>query len=191
MIIARPFTDLSAMAVFRQLDPSDHLEAELIRGAPAHALGLFADWRAASRACLLNLCIETSTGTPFAVLALAHTGQAGVAEAALLARNHARFARPLRELAATIRAELPKWCAEHGIHRIEARCWAGHPSAARLLSLIGFRAEADMLGFGQTGQITFRQFAWIDPGLLQADHPPAFCAPDPACSDQTALQSRS
>lgn len=161
MIRVRPFDSLSAIAVFRQLDPSDQLEAELVRGAPSPALDLFAGWWAVSRASLLNLVAETAAGTPFAVLALAHTGVHGVAEGALLARDHARFRRSLAELAAAIRARMPAWCAEHGVQRIEARCWAGHPTAARLLAAIGFDHDADLPGFGPGGRATFRQFAYV------------------------------
>lgn len=178
MIQLRPFDSLSAIAVFRQLDASDQLEAELMRGAATPALDLFADWRGAARGCLLNLVALTGGGTPFAVLALAHTGVYGVAEAALLARDHARFRRPLAELAVAIRARMPGWCLEQGVHRIEARSWAGHPTAARLLQSIGFDCEADLPGFGPGGRHHFRQFAWISPAVTAPD-PAACCTPSP------------
>lgn len=163
MIQVRPFQALSAMVVFRQLDTSDHLEAELVRGAPALALELFGDWWAVRGNCILNLVVQTPAATPFALLALANTGQAGVAQAALLARDHARFRRPLAELGAAIREQMPVWCAERGVHRVEARAWTDHPSACKFLSQIGFRAECDMPGFGPSGAVTFRQFAWLAP----------------------------
>lgn len=160
MITARPWEDLAAVAVFRQLDAADHREAELVRGAPVHALGLFADWRAVAGHRLLDLVLHTGAGTPFAVLGLAHTGQGGVASAALLARHHARYARPLAQAVVLIRARLPSWCAEQGVQRIEARSWSGHPTAGRLLRAIGFAAEADMPGFGGDGSVIFTQWAW-------------------------------
>lgn len=164
MIEARPFEDLAAMAVLSRLDVADQLEAELTRGASATALSLFADWRAmeAYRAASF---IAFSRGRPFAMFALANTGQSGVASAALLACDHARHRRALAELALTIRNTMPDFCIERGIHRIEARAWADHPTASNLLIALGFHPECDMPGFGLTGQITFRQFAWISPVL--------------------------
>lgn len=163
MIEARPFDDLTAMAVFRDLDPMDRIEAELIRGASCTHLGLFADWRAAQAGAVLSRVILTGPergARPFAVLVLGHTGQAGVAQAALLARQHRAFRRELAALARVIRQRMPDFCAELGIQRIEARCWAGHPSASRLLAAVGFAHECDMSGFGGAGRVIFRQFAW-------------------------------
>lgn len=160
MIEARPFEDLAAMAVLSRLDPADQLEAELTRGAPATALSLFAEWRAMQAIRVISH-IAYARGQAFALFALANTGQAGVAQAALLARDHAIYRRPLAELALTIRNHMPGFCAEHGIHRIEARAWADHPTASRLLTALGFHAECDMPGFGLTGAITFRQFAYV------------------------------
>ena len=164
MIEARPFDDLAAMAVLSKLDHADQLEAELTRGASATALSLFADWRAmeAYRAASF---IAYTQGRAFAMFALGNTGQSGVASAALLACDHARYRRPLAELALTIRNQMPEFCAERGIHRIEARAWADHPTASGLLTALGFHLECDMPGFGLTGHVTFRQFAWISPAL--------------------------
>lgn len=165
MITARPYDDLSAMAVIRQLDPHDQLEADLTRGAPSTALSLFAEWRSMEAIRLSSLVAHRRDGIPFAIFGLCNTGQAGVAGAALLARDHARFRRPLAELAIAIRAGMPRFAEDHGIHRIEARAWAGHPTASALLTALGFTHEADMPGFGLSGTVTFRQFAWINPAL--------------------------
>lgn len=168
MIQLRPYEDLAAMAVLQRLDPMDRVEAELVRGAATTHLALFADWRAMQPARVASWVVLTdpSRGSdPFALLAIGNTGQAGVAEAALLARDHGRFRRPLAVLAATLRSEMPGWAMERGIHRIEARCWAGHPTASRLLAAIGFAHEADMPGFGGTGTTVYRQFAWLSPAL--------------------------
>lgn len=173
MIEARPFEDLAAWSVFQRLDPHDHIEAELVRGASATPLALFCDWRAAQSIHCVSLIAQTEArrgAVPFAVFALANTGQAGVAQGALLARSHEGFRRPLAALAVRIRQKMPSVCAELGIHRIEARCWLDHPTAADLLCGIGFRHECDMPGFGKTGQIIFRQFAWTAPSV---------CAPLP------------
>lgn len=170
--------DLAGMAVFRHLDPHDQLEAELVRGQPSHALGLFADWRGMAPHAVLNLILQTAGGTPFAVLALSNTGQAGVAQGALLARDHGRFRLPLARAAIAIRDRMPAWCAEQGIHRIEARAWAGHPTAPRLLRAIGFAEECLMPGFGLTGTVAFRQFAWVAPAA-RAVAAPLFPAPVP------------
>lgn len=157
-ITLHPYEDLAALAVFQRLDPADHREAEVTRGAACTPLALWADWRAMQAACVISVVAHDGT-TPFAVVALSHTGQGGVGQAALLARDHNRFRRPLRELAARIRIYMPREAHHRGIHRIEARSWAGHPTAAHLLTLLGFAHECRMPGFG-LGQHDFHQFAW-------------------------------
>jgi RimJ/RimL family protein N-acetyltransferase len=159
-----PWEDLAAMAVFSRLDVHDHIEAELVRGAPCTALGLFAEWRMAQAQGPISLIAVTGPADrPFAVFALGNTGQAGVAEGGLLASDHARHRMALARLAVAIRQRLPAFAVETGINRIEARTWAGHPTASRLLSGMGFRHEADLPAFGRAGDQTFRQFAWTRP----------------------------
>lgn len=168
MIEARPYDDLAAMAVLSRLDPHDVMEAELVRGAHSGHLALFAEWRAMEAARLVSYVVITSPrrgAKPFALFGLVHTGQAGVAQAALLARDHREFRRPLAELALAIRAGMPGFAAKRGIHRIEARAWFDHPTASALLEALGFEHECDMPGFGLTGRITFRQFAWTCPTI--------------------------
>lgn len=167
MLELRPYEDLAAVAVLRALDWHDQTEAELIRGAATTGLALFADWRAMLAAHVISQVAHWQ-GLPFAVFALANTGQAGVAQAALLARDHARHRRALGALGAAIRAALPAEAAARGIHRIEARCWANHPTASRFLTAIGFHLDCDMPGFGRSGAITFRQFAWTCPTIPPA-----------------------
>ena len=164
MIELRAFDDLAAIVVFRHLDPSDRMEAEVMRGAPVSHLGLFADWRAMQPAAVLSL-VASAAGQPFALLMLVNTGQSGVASAALLARDHARYRLPLGRFASAIRRGMAGYCAERGIHRIEARAWADHPTASRLLVALGFQHEADMPGFGPAGRASFRQFAWLPPSF--------------------------
>lgn len=173
MIEVRPFEDLAAMAVFRHLDVNDQIEAELTRGAPAGALALFADWRAMQPHAVLSQTVAQN-GQPFAVFLLSNTGHAGVAQAALLARDHRRWRPALLRLALAMRRGLPGFAADHGIHRIEARAWADHPTASRLLAALGFTHEADMPGFGITGAIIFRQFAWTAPAPILDPIPERF-----------------
>ncbi len=164
MIDTHPYDDYLAMAVLRQLDPSDQLEADLTRGSHTGHLALFADWRAVQGVRALSLILRLDRahgGTPFAVLALANTGQGGVAQAALLSRDHKTFRFALARAAVLIREGMPEFCNAHGIHRVEARCWSEHPTAPRFLERIGFRHEADMPGFGGNGRTTFSQFAWL------------------------------
>lgn len=176
MITLRPFDDLAAHAVLSRLDMADQTEAELMRGATCTGLALFADWRAVQAAHIVSQ-VAHAHGQPFAVFALANTGQAGVAQAALLARDHHRWRGPLARLAVLIRLNMPGYAARNGIHRIEARSWVGHPTADRLLSSIGFQQECAMPGFGATGQAWFRQYAWLCPSI----YPPPPPAPnDPA-----------
>ncbi len=164
MIDARPYEDFAALSVFRHLDHRDMAEAVATRGAALPYQALWAEWRAAGAAHFLSMVVHDQSrgGVPFAVLALAHTGQAGVAQAALLARDHRRHARALAVLAGRIRDELPGYAQNVGLRRIEARSWAGHPGAATFLRKCGFTHECDMPGFGG-GAETFRQFAWINP----------------------------
>ncbi len=175
MIEIRPYEDLASMAVFRALDVHDHIEAELVRGASATALALFADWRLAQAHAPLSIVAVTGAiGRPFALLTLGNTGQAGVAQGAMLACDHNRHRHNLARLAVAIRRQMPAWCAERGIHRIEARVWAGHPSASLLLFAIGFAHECNMPGFGLTGTEVFRQFAWSAlPSSIRPPPPPS------------------
>ena len=168
MIEVQPYSDHAAMSVLKNLDPMDQIEAELIRGGSATHLAIFADWRAVNGMRLISSVLSVS-GRPFAVLALGHTGQAGVAQAALLSRSHQRFRRPLLEVARRIRREMPAICEEWGVHRIEARAWSGHPRAGRFLRLCGFHLEAEMPGFGADGSTSFHQYAWISPKLSKGE----------------------
>jgi hypothetical protein len=156
-----PYEDLAAHAVLSRLDPMDQIEAEVVRGQPSAPLAIFSDWRAMNAARLLSIVAYTGSGTPFAVLGLSNSGQAGVAQAALLARDHTRFRRPIAELAVQIRNMMPGFAQEAGVHRIEARSWATHPTGAQLLTSCGFHLEATMPGFGREGRDLFHQFAWL------------------------------
>jgi hypothetical protein len=174
MIRVCPWDDLAALAVFNRLDVHDHIEAEIVRGTVYTAPGLFADWRMAQGQGPLSLIARTHpAGRPFAVIALGNTGQAGVAQAALLAADHDRHRLDLARLAVAIRQRMPAFAAETGINRIEARAWAGHPTAARLLAAMGFTHEADLPAFGRDGRHLFRQFAWTASIAPPEDLPPA------------------
>ena len=165
------YDDHRAMAVLSRLDPVDQQEANVGRGQSVSHLALFADWRAINAARLLSvvLCHGNSPdmATPFAVLGLSNTGQAGVAQAAFLARDHERFKSPILSALRRIRRELPGFCAELGIHRIEARSWAEHPRAPFFLRGCGFRYETDLRGYGADGRDTFQLFAWTSPQIDQ------------------------
>jgi hypothetical protein len=154
----QPYDDHGAMVVFSDLDAYDLMEAHLVRGSAMSHLGLFGDWRS-MRPAWIESHVLTTRGRPFAVLAIANTGQAGVAQAAFLARNHAKFRRAIAEAAVIMRSDLPILMEDRGIHRIEARCWTGHPTAARFLAAIGFDLECFMTGFGPDGRAGFIQFA--------------------------------
>lgn len=157
----QPWNDAPAAGVFRDLDPHDWIEAKIARGGTPSWLTHFADWRAMQGAWLASHVLATQGGTPFAVLAVIATAQTGVAEAAFLARNHTRFRHDISRSAVMFRQRLPDWARDHGLHRIEARCWVGHPTASALLSALGFTLEACMNGFGQKGDQSFLQFAFI------------------------------
>lgn len=164
----RPYDDAAARAVLTRLDPSDHAEAELVRGAVADGYQLWADWRAVQGARIDSRVFFTGPhagALPFAVGILCHTGQAGVASGAFLARSHRHYRREIAQAAAMIRRALPGFARDTGLRRIEARCWAGHPTAQDLLTALGFVFETDMRGFGATGAVTFLQFAWVAPWI--------------------------
>lgn len=89
MIRISDYDDLAAMAIMRDLDVWDRLEAEAVRGEVVTHLSLFGDWRAARPLHVLGLTVRAQpSDEPIALLALANTGQHGVASAALVARNH-------------------------------------------------------------------------------------------------------
>lgn len=166
MIHLHPYNDPEAWEVFRFLDGSDFIEAEIVRGARATNPGLFADWHQMEGVRLLShvvLAEQGATRRPFAVIGLSHSGQAGVAHAAMLAKDHRQYRRELIELGIAIRHGLPDFCAEHGVRRIEARAWAHHPTASRFLQAIGFQMEAAMAGFGADKPTEFLQFAYVSP----------------------------
>lgn len=171
MIEATAYENRAAMAVLSQLDPADWTEARLIRGGAGDHLDIFADWRAVQAGAVLSLVLRDPRrgGIPFAVLCLGHTGQGGVAQAALLSRSHRTFRRALAATALRIRDQLPAFCREAGIRRVEARCWAKHPSAPRFLAACGFREEVRMTGFGGDADATFIQFAWTDGGQATSE----------------------
>lgn len=182
MISPRPYADDAAMLVLSRLDAHDLLEAEAVRGAAVTHLALFGDWRAMQGAWIASWAVYTRDegGEPFALLALAHTGQRGVAGAALLARDHRRFRRELVQLARLIRETMPGLARDLGLTRIEARAWARHPRASAFLSLTGFRHECDMPGFGRDGRDVFRLFAWTDPAVsAPPSNRPALPRPEP------------
>lgn len=160
----RPYNDQDAFAVISRLDLADQMEVELTRGAHTPALTLWAEWRAAVPQHLLSFVAHVG-GVPFAIFALVGTGEANAACAAMLARDHRHYRRPLTRLARMIRAQIPPTMAALGINRIECRCWSDHPTAAQLLRAVGFSHEIDLPGFGRTGQLTFRQFAWLAPAV--------------------------
>ncbi|MBU2867022.1 hypothetical protein [Pacificibacter marinus] len=168
MIDLRDFDEAAALSVFQFLDADDLREAELVRGRDCSRYGLWADWRAMVPAHLLSVVAHKTAafGSPaFAILALGNTGQSGVAQAALVARDHKKYRRSLAEFALTIRNEMPRFCLERGINRVEARAWADHPRASAFLTAVGFVLEAEMSGFGADGAVTFRQFVWLSPEI--------------------------
>lgn len=162
-----PWNNMTGMSVLKSLDPHDRVEVQLIRGHVADHLDIFSDWRNMQASAVLSLILKSGVagGRAFAVLALGDTGQAGVAQAALLARDHKRHARALARAALTIRAAMPEFCTARGIHRVEARSWQDHPTAGRFLRACGFHFETAMPGFGGDGRTVFHQFAWTTPAI--------------------------
>lgn len=151
--------DVLAYRVLEALDINDMVELALWREGDPLPLALWHDWKACvGWRPLTRIALWGST--PVALLGLQLTGR-GVAQAALLSRDHHVFRRALVRLARRIRSELPDRAAEMGIARIECRSWTGHPTAGRLLTACGFRLEAELAGY----PAPFAQYAWTrDPG---------------------------
>lgn len=161
-VTLHPYHLVSAAEVFRDLDPCDQTEADVALGyriAPDAMAQLWSDLAIHT----LYQAVAAWQGQAFAVFSLSSAGMAGNASAALMARDHRRFRRPLAELALRIRAEMPGFALGLGVNRIEARSWAPHPTAGRLLSALGFAQECDLPGLGADGRHTFRQWAWLAP----------------------------
>ncbi|GEM_PF-1088151 len=185
MIELRPYSDQAAMIVLSRLDHHDLMEAEALRGQTMSHLALFAEWRAGQPVAVGSWVAHAgplATDAPFAVLAVLHTGQPGVAMAGLLARDHGLWRAGLLSLGWTIRRDLPGFALSCGLNRIEARAWAGHPSARGFLRLCGFVDETPrgMAGFGPSGAETFHLFAWTrpEPAARSPVTPPAITTPD-------------
>ena len=164
ILTGRPWRDLSlgplhlwpAMDVLGHLDYSDWWEATLALGREPDGDLLVRELlrREAEGAHAFVVWKHNPGGgaTPFAVLAVVQLVAQGVGSACLLSKNHLMWPGPLRMLAYALRRDLPAWAAAHGFHRLEARSWAAHPSAPRLLRAIGFEREARMPGFAANGE---------------------------------------
>ncbi|WP_284262481.1 hypothetical protein [Roseicyclus amphidinii] len=162
MIELLPYQPDLAAAVFRDLDPWDRLEAEAVRGAPQHYLGLFGDWHAVARQHLATVVLARRGPLglrPFAVAGLANTGTAGLAEVAFLASDHRKHRWSIGRAAVQFRPLFLEACQNGGISRVEARCWADHPTAPAFLAHFGFSHQCDLPGTGRGGAYTFRLFA--------------------------------
>jgi len=171
------YTPQDADRVFKFIDLNDETEALHARGFAARPddfnLQIMLDWHGGQAfrimSCVGLLKGKSKVSAPFAVFAIGHTGQSGVAQAALLAKHHFGFTRELAELVILIRHALPTIAADHNIHRIEVRSWANHPTAPNLLSALGFEKECTMLGFGATGMDEYHQYARLFPHINQKD----------------------
>ncbi|MEM9782159.1 MAG: hypothetical protein AAF899_06755 [Pseudomonadota bacterium] len=139
-----------ALEVFGDIDRSDLCEVELTHGRPIVAaeelLEIFKTAEKAHALCLIAWRHSPQGGAvPFAILGLGCFTEC-VATAALLARDHRAWKRPLAHLVLELRRELPRFMFEMSLRRLEARSWPDHPTAASLLSGIGFEREASLPG---------------------------------------------
>ena len=162
-----PWSDDLGTRVFDDLDENDMAEAMIDRGAAVSSRGLWADWRATRGTRLLDVIAVSTVRRgckPFAVFAVAHSGRAGVGDVALLTRHVPDWRMEIGRLAAGLRIAVPAFCADLGIHRLEARSWTGHPTGGRLLVACGFPVECRLHGFGPDGRETFDQHAWTTAG---------------------------
>jgi hypothetical protein len=157
------FQPRAALRVIEDLDPLDMLELRLGGVTPT------------TDEILRQMLIQQASGAyfqiayahrpeggaePFAILGIAEALASCTGSAALIARDHVAFARPLRRLCAGLRADLPTVMAATGFRRVEARCWSGHPTAPHLLRAIGFKFETELHGFGLS-ETHWLQFAIV------------------------------
>lgn len=163
LISLEPFNPEDALRVLSALDENDQLEAEVMRGDKARPYDMLADWMALEKqgaACFVAQ-VAPPYVEPIAVMAIVRGGTPGLGHAAMLARDHRFWKRALVPTARAIRDGLPTQARAMGLHRIEVRSWAGHPTAPSLLRAIGFELEAEMIGFGHSGEINLNQWVWL------------------------------
>jgi len=155
------FNPDAALQVLQRLDEHDQLEAELTRGDRADPFDMLASWMGLGAQGAAVFVGRAELAGPFAVLAIVPSATPGLGHAAMLACDHRFWRRSLVPLVRQIRDGFLAQARAMGLHRIEARSWAGHPTAPSLLRAIGFELEAEMIGFGQSGEINFNQWAWV------------------------------
>lgn len=163
LIRVRAYSDKPALEVLENLDLNDATEVVLMRGPDdAGALAMLSDWRMVNKMGAVSfIAFVEGADVPFAVMSIAPDGMPGCGRAALLAKDHRLWRRELVVLAGMICKQLPVIAASMGLHRIEARTWSNHPTASALLSAVGFSLDADMPGFGVSGELSLRQFSWV------------------------------
>lgn len=157
------FTPDAALRVLSNLDENDQLEAQLMRGDSAAAYDMLADWMMLARqgaVCFIGAA-TAPISEPVAVLGILPGTTPGLGHVAMLARDHRFWKRVLVPLAREIRDRLPTQARAMGLHRLEAHSWAAHPTAASLLTAIGFRLDARMTGFGPSGCVYLNQWSWL------------------------------
>ncbi|MEO0859221.1 MAG: hypothetical protein AAFY65_01310 [Pseudomonadota bacterium] len=158
-----PWSDQAALEVFSDLDPHDWNEARIVTGAEPTSLSLWADWRAGRVHRYYDFVVLSAPSRgaqPFAVLGVSAGGATNVAQAALLTRVVKDWRRDIAKLAIGLRDAFELWAELDGLHRIEARSWAGHPTGGDLLKACGLSWEASLSGFGADGEERFEQHAW-------------------------------
>ncbi len=163
LVTLAPFNPPDALRVFEMLDENDQLEAEVMRGDKALPYDMLADWMALEKqgaACFVAQ-VAPPYAEPIAVMAIVRGGTPGLGHAAMLARDHRIWRRALVPAARAIRDGFPAQARAMGLHRIEARSWAGHPTAPSLLRAIGFELDAEMIGFGHSGEVNLNQWVWL------------------------------
>lgn len=145
-----PFAPRAALRVIEDLDALDRVEIQLggIDPTPDEILRQFVIQSAGGAHFQIAYAHAPEGGaTPFAIIGVAEALAVGTGSVALIARDHRAWARPLRRLAAGLRADLPTAMCRSGLRRLEARCWSAHPTAPRLLRAIGFAFETELRGF--------------------------------------------
>jgi hypothetical protein len=97
-----------------------------------------------------------SDGDPIAVLTMLRETPRSLQVGMLATDEFPRIALPVTRY---VRRVVDPLVRKAGFTRMECRCWSEHHDARRWLQVCGAKQEAEIPGYGASGE-TFIQFAW-------------------------------
>ncbi|MEO0681136.1 MAG: hypothetical protein AAF192_12055 [Pseudomonadota bacterium] len=154
--VTRADGDLEAlMAVLADLDPADRREADM-EGLPAAdpealAQGFCAATAGGGMVWVVWHAPDGRGADPFAICAMGPAQGPRCAHVGFVSRPRSQFRRPLGCLGVWLRRSLPAAARTRGARRLEARCWAEHPTGPGWLQALGFAREGVLRGYGLGG----------------------------------------